>query len=88
MLVIINLLELIRHTYFTQMIASAAGEERQTEEVTRVFKILKTRHKECGNRPVCFFTFVVNPHSYSLTTENLFHTSFLLRDQYAVITEG
>ncbi|XP_071543268.1 non-structural maintenance of chromosomes element 4 homolog A isoform X1 [Panulirus ornatus] len=79
--------ETIQQVEPKEMMASVVGEERQTEEVSRIFKILKTRHRECGNRPVCFFSFVINPNSYSLTTENLFHTSFLLRDQYAVITE-
>ncbi|XP_042871615.1 non-structural maintenance of chromosomes element 4 homolog A-like isoform X2 [Penaeus japonicus] len=64
------------------------GEERQTEEVLRLYRILNRRYHESGNRPVCFFSFVVNPDSYPLTAENLFHTSFLIREQHAVVEEG
>ncbi|XP_042205773.1 EP300-interacting inhibitor of differentiation 3-like isoform X2 [Homarus americanus] len=71
----------------TAVLSGATGEEKQTEEVTRIMRILKARYKENGNHPVCFFSFIVNPESFSLTTENLFHTSFLLREQYAEISE-
>lgn len=70
-----------------EMVSGSSGEERQTEEVTRIYKILDARFKENKKRPLCFFTFVVNPHSFMHTVENLFHTSFLFRDQYAVLTE-
>lgn len=59
------------------------SEEVQTEEVTRVYKVLKRRFKENSNRPLCFYSFVVNPDSFGLTIENIFHTSFLFRDGHA-----
>lgn len=68
--------------------ASALDEDRQTEAVSRLYKILKTCYKENGNQPVCFFNFVINPHSYSLTTENIFHASFLVREELTTISEG
>lgn len=71
-----------------QVRTAATDEERQTEAVNRLFRILSKCYKENGNNPVCFFNFVINPKSYSLTTENMFHTSFLIREQYATITEG
>uniref|UniRef100_A0A2P2I9A4 Non-structural maintenance of chromosomes element 4 n=1 Tax=Hirondellea gigas TaxID=1518452 RepID=A0A2P2I9A4_9CRUS len=70
-----------------RQISSAEEEEVQTEEVSRIYSVLKKRFKENGNRPVCFYSFVVNPHSFVLTIENVFHTSFLIRDQHALIAE-
>ena len=29
--------------------------------------------------PVCLFKFIINPHSFGQTIENLFHLSFLVR---------
>nr|XP_027231973.1 non-structural maintenance of chromosomes element 4 homolog A-like isoform X8 [Penaeus vannamei] len=72
----------------TEVANAVSGEERQTEEVLRLYKILNRRYRESGNHPVCFFSFVVNPDSYPLTAENLFHTSFLVREQLAVVEEG
>lgn len=69
-------------------VATAQTEEMQTEEVSRIFSILKRRFKENANKPLCYFTFVVNPNSFVLTVENVFHTSFLIRDQHALITTG
>jgi len=73
----------------TQMkqVSSSRGEEVQTEEVSRIYQVLKRRFKENGNQPLCFFTFVINPESFVLTIENVFHTSFLIRDQHALITQ-
>ncbi|KAF2344561.1 Non-structural maintenance of chromosome element 4 C-terminal [Trinorchestia longiramus] len=67
-------------------VLSTQGEEMQTEEVSRIYGILKKRFRENGNKPVCFFSFIVNPHSFVATIENTFHTSFLIRDQHALIT--
>ncbi|XP_063602542.1 non-structural maintenance of chromosomes element 4 homolog A-like isoform X3 [Penaeus indicus] len=71
----------------TEVANAVSGEERQTEEVLRLYKILNRRYHESGNRPVCFLSFVVNPDSYPLTAENLFHTSFLVSQQLAIVEE-
>ncbi|XP_018024241.1 non-structural maintenance of chromosomes element 4 homolog A-like [Hyalella azteca] len=67
-------------------VAFVQSEEMQTEEVSRIFGILKRRFRENGNRPLCFFSFIINPHSFVATIENVFHCSFLLRDGHALIT--
>lgn len=66
---------------------SLSEEERQTEELNRVYSILKRRYRENNKRPICFYTFVINPESYSYTIENIFHTSFLVHMLRAQIIE-
>ncbi|KAA0202118.1 hypothetical protein HAZT_HAZT001951 [Hyalella azteca] len=72
--------------FATKLVAFVQSEEMQTEEVSRIFGILKRRFRENGNRPLCFFSFIINPHSFVATIENVFHCSFLLRDGHALIT--
>lgn len=72
----------------TEVANAVSGEERQTEEVQRLYNILKCQYHKYGKTPVCFFSFVVNPDSYPLTAENLFHTSFLVSQQLAVVERG
>jgi len=66
-----------------------AREEATTKEVDRLHKILydNTVSGEDIN-PVCLFKFIVNPHSFGQTIENLFHLSFLVRDGRACIELG
>ena len=64
------------------------SEERQTEEVNRIFAVLKRRYRENGMKPLCYYKFVINPHSYCYTIENIFHTSFLVNLYRAHVIEG
>lgn len=52
-------------------------------EVERVFSVLKKFHKKLKQQPICYYTFVVNPESFSRTIENIFYVSFLIKDGYA-----
>ncbi|MEN2497644.1 MAG: Non-structural maintenance of chromosomes element 4 A, partial [Marteilia pararefringens] len=58
------------------------SEEATTDEVDRILKILKTCFRANGNQPIEFFKFILDPTSFSLTVENLFHLSFLVRDNW------
>lgn len=63
------------------------NEENQVEEVTRIFKVLK-RIRENTTRPIPLLKFIIDPTCFSTTVQNMFHTSFLMRDHYVTITLG
>ncbi|XP_033756079.1 non-structural maintenance of chromosomes element 4 homolog A-like [Pecten maximus] len=59
--------------------------EGTTQEVERLFGLLKKFYRDTNNQPICYFEFVLNPDSFGQTVENMFHASFLIRDGHARI---
>ncbi|KAK3094990.1 hypothetical protein FSP39_008802 [Pinctada imbricata] len=60
--------------------------EATTAEVERVLETLKKCYRLSENNAVCYFEFVLNPHSFGQTVENMFYASFLVRDGLAKIS--
>lgn len=58
------------------------------EIVIQIYKCLDRHYKRNGERPISFFHFTIDPTSYTRTIENIFHTSFLLRDNRAKMNIG
>lgn len=54
-------------------------------ETERVYEILKKLFNKLKGTPLCLYSFVVNPNSFSRTIENIFYISFLVKDGYAKI---
>ena len=60
---------------------SKGHQEVTTEEVERMVGILHqvTKNDDDSIEPVSYFEFVINPHSFAQTVENIFHMSFVLK---------
>ncbi|CAL4080422.1 unnamed protein product, partial [Meganyctiphanes norvegica] len=66
--------------------AADLDDEAHTEDVIRILGLLKKAVRANNQQPVNYFRFVTNPDSYTYTVENMFHVSFLVRDQHAQVT--
>ncbi|KAM6185864.1 non-structural maintenance of chromosomes element 4 homolog A [Rhynchocyon petersi] len=60
-------------------------QEATEKEVERILGLLQTYFREDPETPMSFFDFVVDPHSFPRTIENIFHVSFIVRDGFARI---
>ncbi|XP_019721608.1 non-structural maintenance of chromosomes element 4 homolog A [Hippocampus comes] len=70
----------------TQLKKMEEAEQEATEkEVERILACLKRYHQDDPSSPIPYYEFVIDPDSFSRTIENMFHTSFLIRDGLAQI---
>ncbi|KAM3606153.1 uncharacterized protein V6R79_011619 [Siganus canaliculatus] len=57
--------------------------EATEKEVERVLGYLKRYYQDDPTLPISYYEFIIDPNSFSRTVENIFHTSFLIRDGHA-----
>nr|XP_057915222.1 non-structural maintenance of chromosomes element 4 homolog A [Doryrhamphus excisus] len=68
----------------TQLKKMEESQQEATEkEVERILACLKSYHQDDPSSPISYYEFVIDPNSFSRTVENIFHTSFLIRDGLA-----
>ncbi|KAJ0005051.1 hypothetical protein NQD34_011265 [Periophthalmus magnuspinnatus] len=68
----------------TQLKKMEESQQEATEkEVERILGYLKGYYQEDPTAPIPYYEFVIDPNSFSRTVENMFHTSFLIRDGLA-----
>lgn len=68
-------------------VSESASRDMHTDEIIRIFKILKRRFEENNCNPINYLEFVVNPRDYGITCENMFHVSFLVSEERALLEE-
>ncbi|KAM6956204.1 non-structural maintenance of chromosomes element 4 homolog A [Aplochiton taeniatus] len=58
-------------------------QEATEKEVERILGYLRSYYADDPTSPISYHEFVIDPTSFSRTVENMFHTSFLIRDGLA-----
>ncbi|XP_056147919.1 non-structural maintenance of chromosomes element 4 homolog A-like [Lampris incognitus] len=70
----------------TQLKKMEESQQEATEkEVERILGYLRGYFEEDSSSPISYYEFVIDPNSFSRTVENIFHTSFLIRDGLAMM---
>ncbi|XP_028279227.1 non-structural maintenance of chromosomes element 4 homolog A isoform X2 [Parambassis ranga] len=73
-----------KRTVPTQLKKMETSHQEATEkEVERILGCLKRYYEDDPASPISYFEFVIDPKSFARTVENIFHTSFLIRDDLA-----
>ena len=53
--------------------------------VQNIYKILVEKFRENGRKPINFFKFVLHPNNFGKTIENMFHVSFLVKENKVAV---
>ncbi|XP_057387312.1 non-structural maintenance of chromosomes element 4 homolog A isoform X2 [Balaenoptera acutorostrata] len=81
----LNSFDMLRYVETLLKRMEESHQEATEKEVERILGLLQTYFQKDPDTPMSFFDFVVDPHSFARTVENIFHVSFIIRDGFARI---
>ncbi|KAJ1525707.1 hypothetical protein ONE63_008918 [Megalurothrips usitatus] len=64
-----------------------ATDEGNDKAVQHLKKVLKRQFRSNGDQPIGFFDCVLDPHSFHHTVENIFHLSFLMKNNFCAVKQ-
>merc|ERR1712218_145773 len=70
---------------FTDKNSPGTGENMTDIFVESTYKQLCIAYTAANKEPICYFSFVLDPSSFGKTVENMFYTSFLIKEAKAKI---
>jgi len=77
----------LKETQATVLAERSDQSENATEQMVKhVNKCLVSKFKEGGRKPVCYFSFVLDPTSFGISVENMFYVSFLINEKKASVS--
>lgn len=71
---------IVQVTKSTELRETEKSDNLTEAMVQAAFGSLVTHFKANGKRPINYFEFVIDPESFGATVENVFHTSFLVKE--------
>lgn len=67
-------------TRATQLTEAERSDIPTEARVQEIFSQLVSAYKQSNKKPVGYYNFVINPESFSATVENIFHVTFLTKE--------
>jgi len=73
----------------TAIVEKSQASEAKTDKFVKItMKCLDQQYSKNKKKPVCYFSFVIDPDSFGKTVENMFHVSFLVKQRQAILAIG
>lgn len=75
-----NVFDLSQRTQIVEVKNMSTDGEQTSKEIIRIHRCLENAFEQNENRPIGFFLFTIHPKHFSRSVENIFHLSFLIKE--------